>query len=110
MIKPQEQLENSAMINVVLAWVNQEGQPEVRVLSVVSGTTAAALFRQSHLPAESAALPVMGIFSQKIPEPEHYVMREGDRLELYQPLILSPMAVRRARARAHPVGRLKPKR
>ncbi|AXI01886.1 RnfH family protein [Aquirhabdus parva] len=102
-----EQSEDTPVIQVTLAWVNQEGKPEVRALQVVAGTTAAALFRQCNVFPENKTLPAMGIFSHKITDPEHYVMRNGDRLELYQPLILSPMAVRRARARAYPVGRLK---
>jgi len=104
-----EQSEDIPVIQVTLAWVNQAGKPEVRALQVVAGTTAAMVFRQSNVFPDHKTLPAMGIFSHKITDPEHYVMRNEDRLELYQPLILSPMAVRRARARAHPVGRLKPR-
>lgn len=38
-----------------------------------------------------------GIFSQKVP-PDH-VVEEGDRIELYRPLVLDPMEARRRRAR-----------
>ncbi|GAC1379772.1 MAG: hypothetical protein NVSMB40_19510 [Aquirhabdus sp.] len=95
------------MIDVVCARVNQTGQVEVKSFQVVQGTTAAAFVRQCSFVDASQALPVMGVFSRKIALPEQYVLQQGDRLELYQPLILSPMDVRRARARAHPVGRLK---
>ncbi|WP_410210998.1 RnfH family protein [Aquirhabdus sp.] len=104
-----EQSEDIPMIEVILAWVNQMGKPELCKLQVIAGTTAATLLRQSNVFPDHKTLPAMGVFSHKIADPEHYVMQDGDRLELYQPLILSPMAVRRARARAHPVGRLKPK-
>lgn len=98
---------SSLMIDVVCARANQTGQAEVMSYQVAQGTTAAAFVRQYGFGDSSQALPVMGIFSRKIAQPELYVLQQGDRLELYQPLILSPMDVRRARARAHPVGRLK---
>jgi len=95
------------MIDLVCARVNQTGQAEVKSHQVAQGTTAAAFVRQCGLVDVSQPLPVMGVFSRKISQPEQYILQQGDRLELYQPLILSPMDVRRARARAHPVGRLK---
>lgn len=95
------------MIDVVCARVNQTGQAEVKSYQVAQGMTAAVFMRQSGFVEASQPLPVMGVFSRKISQPEQYVLQQGDRLELYQPLILSPMDVRRARARAHPVGRLK---
>ena len=97
----------SPMIDVVCARVNQNGQAEVMPYHVVQGTTAATFVRQCGFVDASQPLPMMGVFSRKIAQPEQYELQQGDRLELYQPLILSPMDVRRARARAHPVGRLK---
>ncbi len=99
--------DSSLMIDVVCARMNQAGQAEVQSYQVAQGTTAAAFVRQCGFVDASQSLPVMGVFSRKIAQPEQYVLQQGDRLELYQPLILSPMDVRRARARAHPVGRLK---
>lgn len=98
---------SSLMIEVVCARVNQAGQAEAKSYQVMQGTTAAAFVRQGGFVDPTKSLPTMGIFSRKITSPEQYVLQQGDRLELYQPLILSPMDVRRARARAHPVGRLK---
>lgn len=99
--------DSSRMIDVVCARVNQAGRAEAKSYQVVQGITAAAFVRQCGFVEVMHALPVMGVFSRKIAQPEQYVLQQGDRLELYQPLILSPMDVRRARARAHPVGRLK---
>ncbi len=99
--------DSSLLIDVVCARVNQAGQAEVKSYQVAQGTTAAAFVRQCGFVDATHALPAMGVFSRKIAQPEQYVLQQGDRLELYQPLILSPMDVRRARARAHPVGRLK---
>ncbi len=98
---------SSFLIDIVCARVNQAGLPEVQLYRIVQGTTAAEFLRQHGFVADAQPLPVMGVFSQKISKPEQYVLQHGDRLELYQPLILTPMDVRRARARAHPVGRLK---
>ena len=100
-----ESNESSLMIEIVCARVIA-GRPDVQSYRIVQGMTAAAFLRLQGVVTESQSLPVMGIFSQKIARPEQYVLQQGDRLELYQPLILSPMDVRRARARAHPVGRL----
>jgi putative ubiquitin-RnfH superfamily antitoxin RatB of RatAB toxin-antitoxin module len=99
--------DSSRMVDVVCARVNQTGQAEVKSYQVAQGTTAAAFVRQCGFVDASQTLPVMGVFSRKIAQPEQYILQQCDRLELYQPLILSPMDVRRARARAHPVGRLK---
>lgn len=52
---------------------------------------------------------LLGVFSQRIEQPELYKMQAGERLEVYRPLTRDPMAVRRKRAAAHPVGRLKRK-
>lgn len=98
---------SSLTIDVVCARVNQTGQAEVKSFQVAQDTTAAAFVRQCGFVDASQPLPAIGVFSRKIGQPEQYVLQQGDRLELYQPLILSPMDVRRARARAHPVGRLK---
>jgi putative ubiquitin-RnfH superfamily antitoxin RatB of RatAB toxin-antitoxin module len=100
-----ESKDSSPMIEIVCARVNA-GRPQVQTYRVAQGTTAADFLRLKELVVESEALAVMGVFSRKIAQPEQYVLQQGDRLELYQPLILSPMDVRRARARAHPVGRL----
>lgn len=98
---------SSPMIDLVCAHVNQTSQAEVKSYQVAQGTTAEAFVRQCEFVDAAQPLPVMGVFSRKILQPEQYILQQGDRLELYQPLILSPMDVRRARARAHPVGRLK---
>ncbi len=109
--------ETAQVIDVTCATVNA-GVPLVRLYRIPLGTSAAALVRRTAAfqtdydltsPTPVATLPPMGVFSQKIADPEHYILQDGDRLELYQPLILTPMEVRRARARVHPVGKRKPR-
>ncbi len=107
-----------AQIEVICARMNDAGVPVVRRYAVPVGTTAAVLTRQTDCfqadfdPAVITAhpkLPPLGVFSRKLSDPERYVLQDQDRLELYQPLILTPMEVRRARARVYPVGRRKPR-
>ena len=107
-----------AQIEVICARVNAAGVPVVHRYAVPVGTTAAVLTRQTDCfqtdfdaaaSSAHATLPPMGVFSRKLSDPEHYVLQDQDRLELYQPLILTPMEVRRARARVYPVGRRKPR-
>ena len=40
----------------------------------------------------------MGIFSRAIKDPKAEVLREGDRVEIYRPLIADPKEVRARRA------------
>lgn len=103
----EKTLIEKTFIEIACARVDLQGKPEVKAYQIESGITAAEFLRSQGLLTESQSLPVMGVFSQKISNPEQYILQDGDRLELYQPLILSPMDVRRARARAHPVGRVK---
>lgn len=95
------------LIEIVCARVDAQGKPVAQRYQIEQGMTAADFVMSQGLMSESQPVPVMGVFSQKIAKPEQYILKDGDRLELYQPLILSPMDVRRARARAHPVGRMK---
>ncbi len=44
-------------------------------------------------------LPV-GIFGRRIARPGEYTLQEGDRIELYRPLLVDPMDIRRQRAAA----------
>lgn len=105
------------MIKVICARVSADGLPTVKRYHIPLGTTAAALVRQTDAfqrdfdtaTTTLTKLPPMGIFSRKLSDPESHILQDGDRLELYQPLILTPMDVRRARARVYPVGRRKPR-
>ncbi len=96
----------SAMIT--LAWMDAAGVPQIRTLAA-QGQTAAQVVREAGIVPIDAPLPVMGVFSQKITDPETYTLNDGERLEVYQPLKLNPMEVRRLRALRHPVGRRKPR-
>jgi len=93
---------------ITLAWMDAAGILQFREFDA-TGLTAAQMVRQVGIVPVDAPLPVMGVFSQKIADPETYTLSAGERLEIYQPLTLNPMEVRRLRAQRHPVGRRKPR-
>jgi putative ubiquitin-RnfH superfamily antitoxin RatB of RatAB toxin-antitoxin module len=87
-------------IGIEVVYAGPQGQRLCR-LSVPKGTTAAEAVTLSGLlealPRAAADTARLGIFSRRV-EPGQ-VLEEGDRVELYRPLILDPMEARRRRAR-----------
>ena len=74
----------------------------LQALTVPSGTTALGVVRLSSLASEfpgfSFDAPLLGVFAQRI---EHdYVVKDGDRVEVYRPLTADPKEVRRQLAAA----------
>ena len=71
-------------------------------LEVEVGCTALDAVRRSGILAEfpeiDPAQAKMGIFSVRIKDPATYVLRAGDRVEVYRPLLIDPKAMRRQRA------------
>lgn len=76
--------------------------PQRQVIAQVSaapGTTAAEAIELSKIRQLFPGIeehPVVGIFSRKVPM--DYVMKPGDRLEIYRPLQADPKEVRRKKA------------
>lgn len=71
-------------------------------LTVPAGTTALEVVRMSPLagefPEASFDDPVLGVFANRV---DHdYVVRDGDRIEVYRPLTADPKEVRRQLAAA----------
>ena len=70
------------------------------MLEVATGSTLADAIGQSGLPEKfedfELDLTKIGIFGQKT-SPDQ-VLRDGDRVEIYRPLIADPKEVRRQRA------------
>lgn len=70
-------------------------------IEVTPGTTALEAVRQSAIEQEFPGLAVdegsaMGIFGQAVKATQ--VLENGDRVEIYRPLLIDPKEVRRARA------------
>lgn len=89
------------MINVEVAYALPTEQ-KIIVLQVEEGTTVydavvrsriAELYNQIDINSDP-----MGIFSRAIKDPKAEVLRDGDRVEIYRPLIADPKEVRARRA------------
>ncbi len=84
-------------VEVVLAMPERQ---ELVALTVAPGTTLAEAIILSGVPEMFDGFEVdlanVGIFGNKV-SPEQ-VLREGDRVEIYRPLIADPKEVRRQRA------------
>lgn len=89
------------MINVEVAYALPTEQ-KIIVLQVEEGTTVydavvrsriAELYQQIDINSDP-----MGIFSRAIKDPKAEVLRDGDRVEIYRPLIADPKEVRARRA------------
>lgn len=87
-------------IRVEVVFVDSD-QVEQRQIMVVLGATVMQAIAASgitdRLPEGSVDPARIGIFSRKVTM--DHILREGDRIELYRPLLLDPMEARRRRAR-----------
>lgn len=85
-----------AELRVEIVYALAESQTVVR-LSLAPGTTVEeAVARSGLLDAlDAGAVPRYGIFGQQV-TPQR-PLRDGDRVEIYRPLIADARAVRRAR-------------
>ena len=87
-----------AEIAVEVAYAGPEGQVVIP-LAVPSGTTAWEAVERARTALPPGVTPDpdrLGIFAKKVAADR--ILEEGDRLELYRPLILDPMEARRRRA------------
>ncbi len=86
-------------INIEVAYAVPDKQVLLS-LSVPQGTTVAEGIElsaiQDEFPELKMDIKAVGIFSRKVSL--DHVLREGDRIEIYRPLIADPKEVRRQRA------------
>ncbi len=89
-----------AQFEVEVAYALPDRQSIV-TLQVDRGCTAYQAAEQSGIVGQFDGLDLatakMGIFGKAV-KPNDYVMRPGDRVEIYRPLIADPKASRKARA------------
>ena len=92
---------NAGQITVEVAYATPQRQLII-ALSVPEGTTAIQAARRSGISDEFDGLTLepdmLGIFGR--PCPPDQALREGDRVELYRPLIADPKELRRRRAQS----------
>lgn len=92
---------DKTMIEVEVAYALPEKQ-RIYGLKVDAGTTALGAAKQSPVLNDFPDVDIehakMGIFGQNIRNPAEHILQEGDRVEIYRPLIADPKAARRKRA------------
>lgn len=92
--------EKEALLHVEVAYAEPHDQ-RIVPLKVKPGTTALEAARQSRLPEHFPNLELdestrLGVFGQIVASSQ--VLEEGDRVEIYRPLIADPKEVRKQRA------------
>jgi len=88
-------------IAVEVAYALADKQKLIR-LTVPAGTTVRQAALRSgmdaHFPEVDLAHAPLGIFGKAVAKPDERVLEEGERVEIYRPLIADPKEVRKQRA------------
>lgn len=88
------------MISVEVAYATPALQKIIQI-SVAEGTTARQAAKLSNIveffPEADIDSASMGIFGKSV-KADEYQLRDGDRVEIYRPLLIDPKEVRKARA------------
>ncbi|WP_017940137.1 RnfH family protein [Zestomonas thermotolerans] len=89
------------LISVEVVHARPDKQVILR-LTLPYGTTAReAVLRsgmEEHFPGLHLHEAPLGIFGKQLPKPEERVLEDGERVEIYRPLIADPKEVRKLRA------------
>lgn len=89
------------MINVEIAYALPTEQ-KIISLQVDEGTSVFDAVTRSRIAEIYSSINInsdpMGIFSRVIKDPKSELLRDGDRVEIYRPLIADPKVVRAKRA------------
>ncbi|HLB56754.1 MAG TPA: RnfH family protein [Coxiellaceae bacterium] len=86
------------MISIIVACATPEKQAEIK-LSVTENCTVAFAIQQSKIceqfPEIILSNNLVGIFGKRVML--EYIVQDGDRIEIYRPLLIDPKEARRAR-------------
>ena len=89
------------MIEVEVAYALPHKQ-KIYALLVEKGTSALEAAKRTRVKSDFEGLDLdhakMGIFGQSIKVPSEHLLKVGDRVEIYRPLIADPKEARRKRA------------
>ncbi|MCP3908133.1 MAG: RnfH family protein [Oceanicoccus sp.] len=89
------------MINVEVSYALPNKQ-QIIALEVAEGTTVYGAAEESGIAGQFSDLDLvsakMGVFGKAVPKPKQELVKAGDRVEIYRPLIADPKEVRKARA------------
>ncbi|WP_372526873.1 RnfH family protein [Piscinibacter sp.] len=98
-----ERASGTARLSVVVAYSPAAGQVDVTQLSLPPGATVLQAVRDSGLlerhPGIDLASQKLGVWG-KLRAPDD-LLREGDRVEVYRPLLVDPKEARRQRYKSH---------
>jgi hypothetical protein len=93
-------MDNKSIV-VEVAYALADKQKLLR-LSLPYGTTVRQAAEQSgmaaHFPGLDLSSAPLGIFGKAVAKPEERVLEDGERVEIYRPLIADPKEVRKQRA------------
>jgi uncharacterized protein len=93
---------SDGLINVEVVYALPERQ-KVIALRVAAGTTAFDAVQQSgiagHFPGLDIDHATLGIYGKVEASPKTRVLADGERVEIYRPLIIDPKDNRKARAK-----------
>ena len=94
-------MDDAAMINVEVSYALPDKQ-QIIVLRVAEDCRVFDAVLQSGIDKQFPDLELtsvkMGIFGNVIADPKQQLLKNGDRVEIYRPLIADPKEVRRQRA------------
>jgi putative ubiquitin-RnfH superfamily antitoxin RatB of RatAB toxin-antitoxin module len=87
---------------VEVAYAGVDGQTVCRVglrqgssvMDAIEASGIADVLPEGRIPHDR-----LGVFGRKVPP--HQLLRDGDRVEIYRPLVFDPMDARRRRARGN---------
>lgn len=89
------------LINIEVAYALPHKQ-QIIALQVVEGCTVFEAVEQSNIVKQFPGLDIesskMGFFGKAIAKPKQEGVKEGDRIEVYRPLLADPKVVRKERA------------
>ena len=89
------------MIVIEVVYALADKQKLLR-LQVPAGTTLREAAERSgmaaHFPGLDLATCPLGIFGKAVSKPQERVLEEGERVEIYRPLLIDPKEARRLRA------------
>lgn len=95
------QADSTGLLAIEVAYALPEKQ-KILLLHLPAATSVRDAVLQSgmeqHFPGLDLQTAKLGIFGKQVMKPEEQQVREGDRIEIYRPLIADPKASRAARA------------
>lgn len=93
------------MLQVEVAYARPDKQ-EIVPVQVPEGTTALEAVKRSGITAIFPEIDVnaidMGVFGKVLKNPADHLLRNGERVELYRPLLIDPKQARLNRAKKKP--------